>query len=223
VTAMSISSVVRDRGRLIVLPLAVFLGVAAAASLSRGLDAATGRGVTASVVLRLVTTVLVCCFYAVVVWCYLRRERAVATSHSRLAHLVAVVATLTPFGFALLPGGLAPLARSLAASVLLVAGTGWSVWALRSLGGSLSMLAQARAVVQSGPYRWVRHPLYLGEVVASLGLALTVGSAAAALLWLTLCAMQVYRATREEEVLARTLPDYVEYRARTSALLPGVF
>jgi protein-S-isoprenylcysteine O-methyltransferase Ste14 len=220
---MSISSSVRDRGRLVIVPVAVCLGVATAASLSRALGGAAEDGLTAPVVLRLVTTLLVCCFYAVVAWCYLRRERAVATSGSTLAHVVAVVATLTPFGFALLPAGPVPVGRSLAASVLLVLGTAWSVWALRSLGRSLSILAQARVVVQRGPYRWVRHPLYLGEVVASLGLALTVGSPAAALLWVGLCAMQVYRAGREEEVLSRSLPDYVGYRARTFALLPGVF
>jgi protein-S-isoprenylcysteine O-methyltransferase Ste14 len=165
----------------------------------------------------------VCCFYALLAWCYLRRGRAVATSSSPLAHVVAVVATVTPFGFALLPAVRAGVSRSLAANVLLVAGSAWSVWALRSLGRSFGVVAQARTLVQRGPYRWVRHPLYLGEVVASLGLALNVGTVPAALLWVALCAMQVYRATREEDVLVRSLTDYAGYRLRTSALLPGVF
>jgi len=60
-------------------------------------------------------------------------------------------------------------------------------------------------------------------VIACLGLALNVGTAAAALLWAALCGMQVFRAIREEEVLLRSLPDYAGYRVRTSALLPGVF
>jgi protein-S-isoprenylcysteine O-methyltransferase Ste14 len=220
---MSISLSVRDPGRLVMLPVAVCLAAGAAGSLSRGLGDVEGRGLTTPVVLRWVTTLLACCFYAVLAWCYLRRGRAVATSRSGLAHLAAVAATVTPFCFALLPAAQAGVLRSLAASVLLVAGTAWSVWALRSLGRSFGILAQARVVVQRGPYRWVRHPLYLGEVVACLGLALNRGTVAAALLWVGLCAMQVYRASREEEVLARSLPDYAGYRLRTSALLPGVF
>jgi protein-S-isoprenylcysteine O-methyltransferase Ste14 len=215
-------SAARDRGRLVMVPVAVCLGVGAGVSLSRGLGGQVGQPTVAGV-LRLVTTLLVCCFYAVLAWCYLRRGRAVATSRARLAHVVAVVATGTPFCFPLVPAGPVPLAGSVAAGVLLVAGTAWSVWALRSLGRSLAILAQARAVVQRGPYRWVRHPLYLGEVVACLGLALKVGTAPAAALWVALCAMQVYRARREEEVLTRSLPDYVGYRARTFALVPGVF
>jgi protein-S-isoprenylcysteine O-methyltransferase Ste14 len=87
----------------------------------------------------------------------------------------------------------------------------------------VSVLAQAREVVDSGPYRWVRHPLYMGEIVSSLGLALTLGGVAAIAAWLGLCALQVYRALREEQVLLLTLPGYRSYWSRTAALLPGIF
>jgi len=222
---MSQASRTGDRGRLVVLPLAMVMAVAGASSLLRGSDGAgSGADVPgAPVGLRWLTVLLASCFYLLVAWCYLRRGRAVATSRSPVAHLVAVLATVTPFGFALLPAGPVGVGRAVAASLLLVAGSAWSVWALRSLGRSLAILAQARVVVQRGPYRWVRHPLYLGEVTACLGLALNVGTAAAALLWAALCGMQVFRAIREEEVLLRSLPDYAGYRVRTSALLPGVF
>jgi protein-S-isoprenylcysteine O-methyltransferase Ste14 len=213
-------SFTRDRGRLLVLPTAVALAVAGAASLLRGPGAG---GPAAVVALRSLTVLLASCFYLLVAWCYLRRGRASATSASAVAHLVAVVATVTPFGFALLPGRPIGLTRSVLASLLLVIGMAWSVWALRSLGRSLAILAQARSVVQRGPYRWLRHPLHLGEVVACLGLAVNRGTFAAALLWVGLCAMQIHRAGREEELLARSLPDYRDYRARTFALLPGVF
>jgi protein-S-isoprenylcysteine O-methyltransferase Ste14 len=105
----------------------------------------------------------------------------------------------------------------------LLAGVTWSVWSLHFLGRNLSVIAQARNVVDRGPYRWVRHPLYAGEIVSSLGLAIAAGSAVAGVLWLTLCALQVYRALREEQVLLRALPGYRVYRARTAALLPGIF
>jgi protein-S-isoprenylcysteine O-methyltransferase Ste14 len=107
--------------------------------------------------------------------------------------------------------------------LLVVAGTGWAVWSVRFLGRSISVIAQARAVVDTGPYRLVRHPLYLGEITSSLGVAVVVGSVWAFCAWVALCLLQAYRALREEQVLLTALPGYRAYRARTAALLPGVF
>jgi protein-S-isoprenylcysteine O-methyltransferase Ste14 len=109
------------------------------------------------------------------------------------------------------------------ADVLLVTGSAWAVWSLCTLGRNLSILAQAREVVEHGPYRWVRHPLYTGEIVASLGLAVAAGTTAAFGVWIVLVALQVYRARSEEQVLIGALPTYAAYRTRTAALLPGVF
>ena len=113
--------------------------------------------------------------------------------------------------------------RQLAADSLVLAGVAWSVWSIHSLGTNLSVLAQARDVADRGPYRWVRHPLYAGEIVSTLGLTIASWSPTAISLWLALCAMQGYRAMREEQVLLRALPGYRAYRARTAALLPGIF
>jgi protein-S-isoprenylcysteine O-methyltransferase Ste14 len=203
-----------DRGRLVVVPLVALL-------LLSDLWRLASHG--AAGVLGWLTTLLICSFYTVIIWCYLRRGRAVATSPSATAHLAAVTATMIPFVFPLLPGQRPSTSQQLAADVLLVAGTAWAVWSLVFLGRNLSILAQARAVADRGPYRWVRHPLYTGELISSLGVALAVGSAAAMAIWLALCGLQVYRAVREEQVLLRALPDYPDYRRRTAALLPGVF
>lgn len=185
--------------------------------------AATAAQSGAGQVLRVGSTVLTCAFYGLIVWCYLRRGPAVATSRSAVASSVAVVATLSPFAFPLLAGAVAGSGRQVAADLLLVAGTGWSVWSLRHLGRNLSVIAQARGVSERGPYRLVRHPLYLGEIVSSLGLALAAGTAPALALWVALVGMQAFRAIREERVLLDALPGYREYRSRTAALLPGVF
>jgi protein-S-isoprenylcysteine O-methyltransferase Ste14 len=87
----------------------------------------------------------------------------------------------------------------------------------------VSVIAQARGLADRGPYRWVRHPLYSGEIVSSLGLVLLAGSPAAWGAWLGFCALQAYRALREEQLLARALPVYRSYQARTAAVLPGLF
>jgi protein-S-isoprenylcysteine O-methyltransferase Ste14 len=156
-----------------------------------------------------------------IIWCYLRRGRA-ASSGSLTAHAAAVTGTMLPFAFPLLRGAPPGAGAQLASDALLVAGTAWSAWTLRALGRNLSVLAQARGLADRGPYRWVRHPLYTGELVSALGLA-AAGTAAAAVTWMLLCVFQVYRAVSEEQVLLRALPGYPDYRSRTAAFLPGIF
>ena len=185
--------------------------------------AAATASASAVGVLRTLSAALVCAFYALIVWSYLRRGPAVATSPSITASAVAVIATLAPFVFPLLRGAQPGPGRQLASDLLLVAGTTWSVWSLRYLGRNLSVIAQARGVADRGPYRIVRHPLYTGEIVSALGLALAVGTAPAFALWVTSILMQIYRAFREEQVLVEVLPGYRQYRARTAALIPGLF
>ena len=205
-----------DLGRMVMIPGAALVLAFDLVALAHGY-----RGGVPGV-LRWLAAAGVCAFYVLIIWCYLRRRPARATSDSVTAHWAAVTATLTPFAFPLLAG--APRSGPLlAADILLLTGITWSIWALSSLGRNLSVLAQARDLIDRGPYRWVRHPLYCGEIVSALGLAMAAGTAAAAGLWVALCALQVYRAIREEQVLARALPGYSIYRQRTAALLPGLF
>ena len=216
-----------DTGRLIMVPSSAGFLLIDAAALVRGGGSGSGGGGGGSggggVALRWLTTVLVCAFYALVIWCYLRRGPAIATGRSVTAHAAAVVAMLTPFVFPLLRAAPPGAAAQWAGDALLAAGTGWSVWSLRYLGRNVSVIAQARKLVVGGPYRWVRHPLYTGEIVSSLGLALTAGSLVAFAVWLGFCVLQGYRALREEQLLVRALPGYRGYQARTAALLPGLF
>ena len=206
-----------DIGRLIMVP--AFAGILVADSF--GLDRGTHAG--SAGVLRTIGAVLVLAFYALVIWCYLRRGPALATSGSVTAHAAAIAATWLPFALPLLHGGPAGQDRQALSDVLLICGMVWAVWSLRFLGRNVSVLAQARGVVERGPYRWVRHPLYAGEIVSGLGLAIAVNSYAALALWVALCGLQIYRALREEQVLLQALPAYRSYRSRTAALLPGVF
>jgi protein-S-isoprenylcysteine O-methyltransferase Ste14 len=206
-----------DVGRLVMVPTACAILFIDTVSLGHS---ATASGTDP---LRLVGAVLVLAFYMALIWCYLRRAPASATSASFTAHAAAIAATWLPFVLPLVRGTPPGAAQQLVSDVLLVCGAAWSVWSLRVLGRNVSVLAQARAVVDRGPYRWVRHPLYAGEIVSSLGVALAMNSLAALTCWLVLCGLQVYRAMREEQLLLYSLPDYSDYRARTAALVPGVF
>jgi protein-S-isoprenylcysteine O-methyltransferase Ste14 len=215
--AVSLRRARLDAGRLIMVPTFAAALVADAFRLDRG----PGSG--ADAVLRPAGSVLVLAFYALAIWCYLRRGPAVATSRSLTAHCAAFAATCLPLALPLLRGAPSGPGQQALADVLLICGMGWAVWSLRYLDRSVSVLAQARELVVRGPYRWVRHPLYAGELVSSLGLAIAVNSYPALALWLAMCGLQVYRAVREEQVLLQAFPIYRSYRSRTAALLPGVF
>lgn len=110
----------------------------------------------------------------------------------------------------------------LAAAGLLLAPLGlclsvWSVWHLRS---SFSILAEARRTVVSGPYRYVRHPLYLGEILTMLGVCLLIGTGIALLFWALISASQLARTQIEERKLSRALADYQAYRRNTPFIFP---
>jgi protein-S-isoprenylcysteine O-methyltransferase Ste14 len=83
------------------------------------------------------------------------------------------------------------------------------------------VIPQARTLVSSGPYRWVRHPLYTTEIIANLGLAIHFGRTYHWTVFMLLIAGQWYRARREERLLCAQLDGYAEYRTRTAALIPG--
>jgi len=205
-----------DFGRIIMVPGAAAMLVFDVIALTHG--SRTGGGA-----LRWAGAALVCAFYTLIIWCYLRRGRAVATSGSITGYAAAVAGTLIPFTLPLLHGAPPGAPQEYAGYLLVVAGTSWAVWSVRFLGRSISVIAQARQVVDTGPYRLVRHPLYLGELVSALGIAIVTGSVWAFCAWVALCVLQAYRALREEQVLLQALPGYRSYRARAAALLPGIF
>jgi protein-S-isoprenylcysteine O-methyltransferase Ste14 len=204
-----------DVGRIIMVPAAsVLLYLDVMALVHRG----GGWGA-----LRWLGAALLCAFYVLIIWCYLRRAPAIATSGSVTGFAAALIATLTPSTLPLVRGAAPGLVQQSVGYALVAAGTAWAVWSVRFLGRSISVIAQAREVVDQGPYRLVRHPLYVGELVASLGVAIVANTAWAFCFWIAMCGLQAYRAFREEQVLLQALPGYRSYRARTAALLPGVF
>jgi protein-S-isoprenylcysteine O-methyltransferase Ste14 len=105
---------------------------------------------------------------------------------------------------------------------LLLAGTLLAVWSALTLGKSFSLLPQARSLVTSGPYRYVRHPMYLGGLLITVGEIWLRFSPLVIALNVVFVAAQLIRLRLEEDLLARTFPEYEEYRKRTSMLIPGL-
>ena len=117
-----------------------------------------------------------------------------------------------------LPGAI--LGLSLALMCLGWTLTLYTVW---HLGRSLSVMPEARRLVTSGPFRLVRHPLYMLETVAIAGVALQHLSWPTAVLFAAGAGFQLLRLYNEERVLARAFPDYAAYAARTARLMPGLY
>jgi protein-S-isoprenylcysteine O-methyltransferase Ste14 len=200
----------RDAGRVVAVPLLTGLLV---------LNGARLLSTDAAPLVRLATAVAVC-FYLVLAVQYLRRGAASHSDSRPAVWLVAVGATVSPFAIPLVGGVPAAGGRLVVGTVLVLLGTGGAVWAATALGRSISVIPQARTLASHGPYRWLRHPLYVFEIVASAGVCLVVGGA---LPWLVLAAlftMQVARARWEERLLLRSVDGYAEYRGRTIGLMP---
>jgi protein-S-isoprenylcysteine O-methyltransferase Ste14 len=172
--------------------------------------------------LELASTVLTAAFCALVVTAYLRRGEASATDVRPTVWLAAPSATCLPLVIPALPRSHEGSGRSLLAFVLILAGSAWSLWAVRHLSTCLSVVPQARRLVDTGPYRLVRHPLYLGELVAVSGFAVRGWTWSHLVVVLGLLILQIYRSSREEALLAGHIPGYAGYAVRTWRILPGV-
>jgi Isoprenylcysteine carboxyl methyltransferase (ICMT) family len=109
---------------------------------------------------------------------------------------------------------------------LCLAGFGFAFWARAHLGRNWGMpmsLRQGHELVTSGPYAYVRHPIYTGIMLAMLGSALTVGIQWLAL-FLLYFAYFLFSARTEEKTMLEQFPDtYPAYRRRTRMLIPFVF
>lgn len=90
-------------------------------------------------------------------------------------------------------------------------------------GGSSGMTVPPNHIVDSGPYRYTRNPMYLGHIIFMLGLAVTFWSWFALLILALRAAWFQQRVLRDEARLEKLFgSEYVVYRARVKRWLPGI-
>lgn len=110
--------------------------------------------------------------------------------------------------------------------VLVVLGLAFSAWARDVLGRNWSgrvIIQNSHQLITSGPYAYVRHPLYTGIIVGIAGTVLIVGDLGSLIGFFFALAFTLLKANREERLLeAEFGPAYAAYRQRTGTLLPRI-
>jgi len=115
---------------------------------------------------------------------------------------------------------------TLSGAFLLASGLALRFWSRHRLGRSHTWMPRPlkdAALVETGVYALVRHPLYGGMVVAASGWALLTASPLALLLTAGLGVASDFKARREEVWLLRQYAGYADYMERTRRLIPWIY
>jgi protein-S-isoprenylcysteine O-methyltransferase Ste14 len=113
------------------------------------------------------------------------------------------------------------------AVALVTLGLGFSIWARWHLGRNWSAsvtVKEDHELIRSGPYAWVRHPIYTGMLAAGIGTAIAIGELHA-FIGLAITTVGFIRKLRIEEQWMREVfgEQYAKYAEEVSALIPYVF
>ncbi len=135
---------------------------------------------------------------------------ALAAVHFSLLILLIPKATPTPSG-------------ALISGMLTLAGTAGGICTLMWLRKAFAILPQARVLVTTGPYKLVRHPLYLAEQISAFGIALQFQQPWGTLIVLTSFVFQFPRMRYEEEILEASFPAYRAYAIHRARIIPLLY
>ncbi len=121
-----------------------------------------------------------------------------------------------------------PIALQALGLAMLLCSVGFIMWVMRenSFAAPVVKLQTERGhrVVSTGPYAWVRHPMYSGSVLFFIGMPLLLGSWWGVAMLPLFIALFAIRARIEERALIAGLPGYADYATRVRyRLLPGLW
>ncbi len=119
--------------------------------------------------------------------------------------------------------GMGGLEFSLPANMLFCAGAAGTMLSMLALGRSFAVLPGARALVQRGPYRLLRHPMYFSEALMFIAVVLHQAWPLRLLLVIVALLTLAWRIQTEERLLSR-LDDHADYKGRVRhRLIPGIW
>ena len=136
-----------------------------------------------------------------------------------------VISVLFPglFFVQIVPGG---IVTGLVGIVITLAGLGFAVWARIHLGTNWSgqpVIRIDHKLVQSGPYRIVRNPIYTGILIAGIGSTIVIGKFWALVVTVILLVVFIAKIRSEEVFLLEEFGEsFIEYKRRVKALIPFI-
>ncbi len=151
------------------------------------------------------------------------RRLPVSKAHGFAPRFWGVIGAYFTYVLVLTPKAMPTPTLALISSTLMLAGTASSIATLMWLGRAFAILPQARTLVTAGPYRLLRHPLYLAEQISAFGVALQFRQPWGLLIVLIGFALQFPRMHYEEKVLEASFPAYRGYAAGRAKILPFLY
>lgn len=94
---------------------------------------------------------------------------------------------------------------------------------IKQLGGSLTanpVPRESGRLIETGLYKYVRHPIYTGLLLATLGSCVQSMAVVKFFFWFLLLALLIYKARFEEKLLAAKYSTYTDYMKRTGRFVP---
>lgn len=112
-------------------------------------------------------------------------------------------------------------------SICIVTGVFLRVYSVLTLGKFFTLSVQVTSkqkIIQTGPYKYVRHPAYSGSILSLIGIAFSFRDIIGIILTIAIITIIYrYRIKVEEKMLEKTFPDsYKEYKKRTKKIIPFI-
>jgi protein-S-isoprenylcysteine O-methyltransferase Ste14 len=127
-------------------------------------------------------------------------------------------------GYRVIPSG---NFSGIAGALICLSGLAFAIWARKTLGENWSAkitLKKEHELIQSGPYNIVRHPIYTGFELMTLGPAIVVGELKGFIALGIIFVSHLLKIRKEEELMRRQFPEqYDEYSKRVKRLVPFTF
>jgi len=172
--------------------------------------------------------------YWAISWLRVKRTKTAESLSSRLATILPMVLAFEllfskslrvgPLGLRFLPADDWIVWSGIAVTSVGVAVAIWARYSIGQYWSARVTLKEGHRVIRSGPYAFVRHPIYTGMLVAAVGTALVIGEWRGVLAVAVMWAAHTHKALREEKLLTTELgEEYASYRRSTGFLFPRLW